>query len=439
MFIDQKISYGGNFGEVTRSSAIFYYRRRGDFTTTVSFANYWKLKRGLDVKITASVRDMAGNLLLREELSFAEGNVVNYRPKVSGEGSIEIEVFSPENLVFPYPAIVGVYESALSVSMVHSYARAYSRREVQEGRTIDRGEEACWSVRDGAFAIFHNGAEAVAPQLATLRVGPREAAIPLGALAPYQTVKLRPSDYIDGHGQASLSFRLGQGFTRMLVGHETGGEFQVTHSNFNYSRHVSDSLGDGEPAYFFVPRLGTSEKSVVIYPDSAPGEYEVSGRRFRSGETVVFPFERGLLTFKRLDGSLPSRIVTGLRGATWECSLGVATAARPRKRFWWGICGVRSRLVVHDLPELYGAIPADTAITVTVLAKSSHAVLERRMTASDLPALEDGIPFPELFPELERFLEGDFGYFTFFSPHGGFFCYSTLERSGGAMTIEHAF
>ena len=126
--INQRRSFTKGFGDVLRSSAIFYVRQTENVTTTINFMNYWKAKRCIDVAVVASTRKMDGTLLGRTRLNFDAGEVVNFRPDLGGdtEGSVEIEILSIENLVFPYPALMAFYETDKTVSMVHSYARAYS-------------------------------------------------------------------------------------------------------------------------------------------------------------------------------------------------------------------------------------------------------------------------------------------------------------------------
>src|SRR4029079_17379144 len=160
----------GAFGLVLRSSAMFYYRRARGFETTISFMNYWKAKRQLDVAIVASTRDMSGKLLSRELVPMTTYAVINYRPQVGREtfeGSVEIEVFCNKNMVIPYAAVMAVYETPQAISNVHSYARDYSNLEVEEGRTITSGSEGCWSLRDSdevnSFCVFHNGSREAPP------------------------------------------------------------------------------------------------------------------------------------------------------------------------------------------------------------------------------------------------------------------------------------
>jgi hypothetical protein len=475
--IAQADNFNPNFGDVLRSSAIFYYRRAADFGTTISFMDYWKAKRALDVAIVASTRDMGGLLVRRERLSFDRGAVINHRPALPPgdfEGSVEIEVFATRNMVIPYSAIMAVYESGRGLSMVHSYARTYSRHEVEEGRTISVGEESCWTLRDDertrSFCVFHNGGCVQPGQQVTITVANaegqrREIAIALPALAPYATVKLVPSahlpdlrGFLAGRiGHASVSFRVGESFTRMLVGNEAvdGSDCQVTHSNFNYARHQTDGLAGDHAAFMRIPRLGGVQRQVLVYPDCDPGAYdvEVSGRKraFSSGDELVLPVEPGAqcLVFHKHGGQMPTRIVTALvcdGGSDLlaaECSLGVLTHLQPPKRMWWGLCAAdrdkRTALVIHDVPEIYPGIPHDATFTIRLFSCQGQQALEARFSATELQRFDDGVDLQEIFPEAAAFLDGDFGYYMVQSEYGGLTCYSLMRNQRGGLTLEHGF
>jgi hypothetical protein len=470
----------GAFGLVLRSSAIFYYRKKKDFQTTISFMNYWKAKRSLDVAVVASTRDMAGQLLSRELLEMTTHAVINYQPGIDREefeGSVEIEVFGNQNMVIPYAAVMAVYETPRSISTVHSYARAYSNFEVEEGRTISSGSEGCWSLRDtdevDSFGVFHNGSRATARQACRLEVRnrlgeSRTAVIDMPELSPYQSMKLKPKDHVPGLvaflagsiGQASLSYSLGEGFTRMLVGNERrdSGDFQVTHSNFNYREQKTDHLDDAKQGSFMhVPSCGIAGKQIVVYPQSSEGKYTMdhAGKlsRFVSGDLVLEPVSQAhdLLTFRRSDGPFPTRLVTGMvlpnQGSLIEneCSLGALTHLQPRKRFWWGICSADDRrsssLVVHDVPEIYGGIRGDSAIEISLYSSTGADPLKTRLDPRDLTKLDPGIPFDDLFPggRARQHLNGQFGYFTLFNDYGGLTTYTLLDNKLGSRAMEHSF
>ena len=51
LLISQKDNFASNFGFVYRSSAIFYYTVSEGERTTISFMNYWRPKRNLEVYV----------------------------------------------------------------------------------------------------------------------------------------------------------------------------------------------------------------------------------------------------------------------------------------------------------------------------------------------------------------------------------------------------
>jgi hypothetical protein len=477
LYIDQKKNFRSDFGEVLRSSSIFWVKNSIDFSSSISFMNYWKLKRDLKVSIFATTRRMDGLLIKRERLTFDQGEVINYRnfPVGDFEGSVEIEVFSLENMVIPYSAMMVVYESAKGVSMVHSYTRTYSRHEVEDGDVISDGEEGCWLLKDSktiqSFAVVHNGAKALLDQSWALEVTNhkgevQQAKIQVAVLKSYETLKIVPEKYIsnlsefldDRTGSATLSFVLGESFTRMLVGHQTrdGQDLQVTHSNFNYSRHQTDMLEGVSSGIMYLPKLPDFDLRAIVYPDAEKGEYGVlkenGNLKFCSGKLLKWSvgFEK-TATFAKVDGGgFPSRIVTGIEGGLsksnampFECSLGVASSKRPPKRMWWGLFAamknLNSRIVAIPMTEIYGDIAPETKISISLYGAKTHTKLEKTVSYNELKDMRQGIYFRDLFPEVNTITQGDIGYFTFFSEYPGFGVYSTIENEFGSLTIEHGF
>lgn len=474
--INQKENFAANFGIVNRSSAVFYYLSSSSVKTKISFMNYWKEKRGLDVLVVASLRNMSGKLCGRESLSFTDGDVINYQPLADEdfEGSVEIEIFSVKNMFIPYAAIIAYYETYSGIALVHSYARAYSRHEVEDKRTISSGEEGCWTLRDTSlvrsFCVFHNGPREVAEQTATLEViggdssGRRmQAEIKLPVLKSYESIKIFPGDYFTDFagflggkpGSANLSFQLGEGFTRMLVGTEAidGTDMQVTHSNFNYSKHATDLLDvDDAVGYMYIPPINIKNSSVLVYPDSQPGNYsfELNNQvhEFSSGQRYETPCQGGMAVFRRTDGRLPSRIVTAIVGSDspdripCEMSLGILTSVQPKKRLWWG--PVRedalhsTALLTHALPEIYGDV-AEGKIEISLYSSIKKETLKQTLEFDMLGAFESGLPLVDIFSGAREFLGDAPGYYTLYSDYPGFTVYSIIRKEGGSVCIEHGF
>ncbi len=464
----------GRHGDVLRSSAIFYVKLDSTTRSTVSFLNYWKFKRGLEVAVLASTRTMAGALVDRRRLRFEHGEVINFVPEVAEpfEGSVEIEVFATSNMVIPYSAIVCSYETEQGFSLVHGYARAYSSHEIEEGRTHSVGKEACWTLRDDAvtqsFCVLHNGTLPVARQDARLNVRnhkgeARAIGFDLGSLEAFASVKVFPSklvadlaSFLDGQpGQASLDFKLGGGFSRMLVGNERldGSDMQVTHSNFDYSRVPTDFSPESAKGYVVVPACRGLRKRVVVYPDCHAGTYAHDAhpaQAFNAGQTQwLDAADNQVISFSRLDGPMPTRLVTGLEvsGAghciPGECSSGVVTALQPPKRMWWGSVAPDStattHLVAHDLVDVYGGLPQDAVMELALYSAHQMIALKAQLTAGDLARLSAGLALHEIWPQAQEHLGGGLGYYTAFCAYGGLTYYSLMTRSSGSVCLEHGF
>lgn len=473
-YISQKDNFSGNHGYVVRSSAIFYYKKTKELKTTISFMNYWKIKRSLEVMIIASTRSMSGELILRDALNFCASHVINYRPAVSDnfEGSVEIEVFGNTNMVIPYAAVMAVYETCKSISMVHSYGRTYSPHEVEENRTISNGNESCWTIRDDSitrsFCVFHNGYNLCPPQDISLTLtnasGEKaEVVFSIEALAPYQSVKICPRDHFSNierflggqAGNASLSYELANAFTRLLVGNETKDEMQVTHSNFNYAIHETDLVGHGKQAYMNIVNADFDNASVVIYPDCHSGHYTMLTDHdkydFDGSKRLEIPITKGtLVKFKRHDGTLPTRIVTAFSGNNtsavtlpFECSLGIHHDEYPKKRSHWGLIACskncRSRIISQCQNELFGEIKDVHFIDIRIFTFNSNETLSTHLIEEDITTLHSGQYIDEIFPECEDFLGGDFGYIYITTNYPGLSCFTTLENEAGSMTFEHTF
>ena len=91
-----------------------------------------EIKDNYRVLLNKAWEEINGDLVNRQMISLDEKAVCNYSPPNDFEGSVEVEVFSIKNLRIPYAAVMAVYESTNSVSMVHSYARAYSQHEIED-------------------------------------------------------------------------------------------------------------------------------------------------------------------------------------------------------------------------------------------------------------------------------------------------------------------
>ncbi len=473
--ISQSDNYAGNFGMVLRSSAIFYYRVDVDseFKTTISFMNYWKFKRDMSVCILASVRSLSGDLVTRKELKFDQGEVINFELEddvKSFEGSVEIEIFSIQNMVIPYAAIMAIYRSKSSISMVHSYTRTYSRHEIEEERTITSGRESCWTIRDNevnrSFCVFHNGIMATKKQSILITITNIDGDIfvkkaGLKSLKPFETVVLYPSDYFKNIellttgkiANVSINFELSGAFTRLLVGNSSKDmtDFQVTHSNFNYKEYETDKLKSDSSTLMKILDDNFDSPKVIVYPDSSDGEYllknDINEFLFNSGDLLEFSPYSETIEISRTDGIIPKRIVTGFSANNalllpFECSLGAMHCERPAKKMWWGSIfqssNVKCKIFAAHYPEFYGAVDENSQINIRFYSSVSKNVVSKDINPKVFMKYQ-GVDVEEIFPDVKGFMGGKPGYFTFFSDYGGYVVYSMFTNNKGVSTIEHGF
>jgi hypothetical protein len=471
ILINQADNYSSNFNIVLRSSAIFWVKNNNKLKTIISIFNYWKYKNNIKVGIILNLRRLDGELIGRKNILFEQSDVYNYIPPNNFEGSVEIEAFSTENMRIPYAAVMAVYEAENSISMVHSYSRAYSQHEIEDQRTITIGEESCWTLRDSikikSFCAIHNGPHKQDSQTVKLVVRnylgqEQRVEIPLIAMAPFETTVFEPSAHFknlvewlgDQPGNARLSFKLNGGFVRMLCGNKRNDEteIQVTHSNFDYSTHETDKITTGSlRAYMRTPDInGEFKQEIVVYPDTDQGEYisyvNMMERKFSTGEIHRINFDAGvgqMIEFSRTDEVLPTRIVTALRlnsikaSIPAECSLGVIHHRRPKKHFHWLVASMKFKSDISwvDFREVYGGCPDEADFVFKLYRVDSVEPIIKKFIKRDLPT-NNNLALSDVFDL--TLLSDDYCYVTIWCSYGGLMFFSTMKKNS-SITIEHSF
>ena len=131
-----------NYTPVFRSSALFFAWVDEGIDTHVSFMNYWREKNGnTSVSALLTLRSAEGEKCYREFLPI---NQSTYQFSVKQLlrspsrflGSLEVELFSTEDLKFAYPALEVFYESPKGVSFVHSNQRVFNNVEDQDRTSV---------------------------------------------------------------------------------------------------------------------------------------------------------------------------------------------------------------------------------------------------------------------------------------------------------------
>jgi hypothetical protein len=468
VLLDQQKNYNSDFGAIFRSSAIFYLPQ--NVKTTITISNYWDFKNGVEVGLLFSIRKMNGELIERRERYFDEGLVINESDWPIDEGSVEIEVFGNKNLRIPYAAVMGVYETKNSISMVHSYGRNHNLIEIEDGESLTTGRESCWTLKCkknvSNEAVFHNGHLAIDEQEAIFTITNAQGdettvKFLMPPLKAFETYVFRVDSIIPeykellngSNGWGTVHFENQTAFTRLLLvwRDEITKEMQVTHSNFDYSEIKTNKIQATKPALMKWPSLLTHSDfgKVVVYPKFSKGRYKIkSDKSVSETDSGIFIDVKNIekLEFSSSGSNdIPSRIVTGFeyrnseKALPLECSVGIVHEKRPPKRFHWAVVSkkFRSQLFFNSFDEMY-EIPEDIFLVFRLYSKTNQEYSEKRFELEDLSRLPDGILVEDLFKDSSNYSSEDFSYISMFSNYGGVFMYSSMRKED-SITIEHSF
>jgi hypothetical protein len=120
---------------VMRSSAVFpLIHKPGRIRSIYTFMGYWLRKRNIPlVTVLLTIRDKTGNKVSVQsvEVSSVKSYVIsssNIIDEVEKDfiGSVEIEIFSAVDMVFPYPAVTFALRGVNGLSFVHTCGRIYN-------------------------------------------------------------------------------------------------------------------------------------------------------------------------------------------------------------------------------------------------------------------------------------------------------------------------
>lgn len=142
-----------------RASAVFPLRIRPQSDLQIVFLNYWKLKAEIpEISVNFRVYATSGRLVARQTIEKVElHNEISVRDEILAancvelpfDGMVEVEVVSLRNLAFPFPAILGVYQSEGYCSAVHAAGRIKNADELKSPQKSQETNWTCRFERDG--------------------------------------------------------------------------------------------------------------------------------------------------------------------------------------------------------------------------------------------------------------------------------------------------
>ena len=159
---------------VFRSSAIFPFVVSKKINTNIYFLGYWLIKRQIkEVTLLATIRESGGNILKRSKIEINQ--IKSYKISVKKLlpfklqkkllGSIELEIFSNKDMVYPYPAFVLNFEGKKTSSVVHTCGRIFNSYDDQLNNSSYNTEESGFDILDKKnyepFFSFVNGSKEI--------------------------------------------------------------------------------------------------------------------------------------------------------------------------------------------------------------------------------------------------------------------------------------
>lgn len=297
---------------VFRSSAIFPVIDTVEFSTQIVFMGYWLRKRNIpEVTLLISLRNEEGVVIQRKSLIVDKVKAYKIelpvllaelkRDKEEFTGSLELEVFSTRDMVFPYPAFVINFMSKYGITAVHTTGRIYNDIEDMQGNVEYKVPESGFDIHSGPasdpFFSFVNGPFDNSGKVIRYEIIDEQQQIVGGqilpkSLLPYQTCFIYLRDHIDidrvlkgGKGTIRLWLDYEGFFTRIIAGNFNGKKaVSITHSFYDsssvndekaYQDNLSRELHD---SYVFIPVYIDDDfyTQVIYYPIYSLSAYTMS-------------------------------------------------------------------------------------------------------------------------------------------------------------------
>ncbi len=298
---------------ILRTSAIFPVFQEMGISTRILYMGYWFVKRNITALTQViTLRKQDGEILWRSVSNLTETKAyrvelsdllkqAGFDPQIAFEGSIELEFFSLQNLVFPFPALVVNYYGEGFTTVVHTAQRVYSNFEDKEANSETKVPEAGFNVyandKTSPFITLINGPEKCPGSQLHVECFNRRGdvlkeSILLGDLAPYSmhhidlASKLPLKEFLNNQvGTMRIIFDVRWVFPRLLVGNwqENPTSIVVTHTYYDCTRACSPSdywytnENDWHTAALMLPLCaqGSAQTKFYFYPIYSPSSFSI--------------------------------------------------------------------------------------------------------------------------------------------------------------------
>ena len=303
---------------VYRASAVFPVIESYDLHTKILFMGYWLIKRSInELGFLISLRNQDGTLILRQNKRITSSRAheieindllmyvgIDYETFV---GSIELEVFSNIDLVYPYPAFVVNYFNSFGSGLVHTTGRVFNDIEDLKINESIKVKEAGFDLIPGKdydpFFAFVNGHQNYKNNTITIELINKNnlklvKEINLGLVSPLQTMFVKLKDHInvddflgDEIGTIKIKHDLTGFFPRFISGNfcKTNNAVAITHSYYDNSENNQEDhyFFNEHPellldSSIFVPVFANDNwyTQVKLYPIYSPSNHSINLKFF---------------------------------------------------------------------------------------------------------------------------------------------------------------
>lgn len=305
----QKVQSPDVVKAIFRASAIFPAYHTSEISTRYIFLGYWLIKRNIkELVCIATLRNHQGEILVKKEFPIQEKK--GYSIELSEllllchteaslfTGSVEIEFFSSEPLVYPFPAVtINIYGKKFS-SVVHAAQRVYNDAEDMAANEKEHVAESGFNIaidqnREPYLTLINGPQKEDKFKLDFQFVNHREEILHVNEtiehLAPYETRFIYPAQipnlqlnqFLQGFlGTIKINFKLRWIYPRLIVGtfDKSLPAFSVTHSYYDCSCSIKptdywqDTDKEYYPASLILPIAITEDyfTKITFYPIYSP-------------------------------------------------------------------------------------------------------------------------------------------------------------------------
>ncbi|HXS38192.1 MAG TPA: hypothetical protein VN721_15930 [Flavipsychrobacter sp.] len=308
---------------IFRSSAAFPVIHNENVSSRVLFMGYWILKREIsEIGLVYTLRNQGGQIINRKYINIntprAQRIVLSDLLEDANHtgnfiGSIELEVFSAKDMVFPYPAFVLEYYNDSFSTCVHTTGRVYNDfedfRDNDDIQVAESGFDVYGNAKLDSFFAFVNGplpnTDPIHYEVVSQNGETLAGEIRLNPIEPYETVFVHLKKHIHGldaflgnnPGTIRIKHQFKGFFPRLLAGNfdNTNGTCSITHTFYDcsplvtvdaYWKRASDNLYDSS---IYAPVFIDNDRDteVVFYPMFSPTVYTIGLIFFDEAGNIV--------------------------------------------------------------------------------------------------------------------------------------------------------